>query len=75
MTSTSDHQHSQKHSAFTASLASEHRGSVSDIMRSIEVEEEKEKHVLVVDDDNISRNVLSKMLERLNFKGIIFPIV
>jgi len=54
---------------FNTSLASEHRGSVTDIIRSMEAEEQQEeKHVLVVDDDNISRTVMSRMLEKLNFK-------
>ena len=56
---------------FNASTSREHRGSVTDIIRTMEAEEQKEeKHVLVVDDDNISRTVLSKMLEQLNFRGM-----
>lgn len=51
----------------------QHRNSVGDILRSIDVEDELvEKTVLVVDDDNISRTVLSKLLSNLNFKGIEF---
>jgi PleD family two-component response regulator len=68
MSTQSDHASNNSH--FASSVASEHRGSVSDIMRSIDVEEEKEKQVLVVDDDNTSRKVLSKMLKKLSFKGI-----
>lgn len=68
--SIADQSHSHRSQMFNTSLASEHRGSVTDIIRSMEAEEQQEeKHVLVVDDDNISRTVMSRMLEKLNFKG------
>jgi PleD family two-component response regulator len=47
-----------------------HKSSVGDILKAIEIEDaETEKTVLVVDDDTISRTVLSKLLHSLNFKG------
>jgi CheY-like chemotaxis protein/HPt (histidine-containing phosphotransfer) domain-containing protein len=47
--------------------ASQHRGSMNDALQMLETENESDRHVLVVDDEGISRTVLRKMIERLNF--------
>ncbi len=49
---------------------SQHRGSMNDVLQMLETENESDRHVLVVDDESISRTVLRKMIERLNFDGM-----
>ena len=47
-----------------------HRLSSGDLVNSITVEDEGAKKVLVVDDDRVARQVLTKLLEQLGFQGM-----
>ena len=44
--------------------------SVGDLTHSIDVEDEGIKKVLVVDDDRVARQVLTKLLQQLGFEGM-----